>query len=198
VRKRGGGGLILVGLGWAVVGLLGARVRLGPPRPRSDVPVEDFDPARYAGKTGRLVLPYKGHASVELVSAGASKLLRCSTDDGVLLVPAGVHRIVAYHASIADERGETWTASRYFWGSEQRDLTVAADGSHPLDIGPPFKALVAVRRGNGDEVRLDLKVAGADGGSYRIAGGRASREPPSFQAVAPSGEVVWQGQFRFG
>ena len=160
--------------------------------------VNEFDPARYEGEMGKIVLTYKGESALLVHNAAGGKLLRLSTRDGTLLAPVGSYTLVAHEARATDEKGVEWTATAYLMGRRSPTVTVAVGTPVQLEVGPPLKASVHVRGGDLGNLLLDLRLLGRGGDQYVISGKRGSRETQRFKIIGPSGDVVAQGKFEYG
>jgi len=159
--------------------------------------MEDFDPVQYQGRKGSIVVPHKGESSLRLQEEGG-KLIRLHTKDGVLVAPAGTYRLVSFEAVGKDENNQEWEARCYFPPRTPGKVSVTDGSSQDVKVGPPFRASVSVTPKGQDQATFDLKLTGSDGNQYTIArkGGRS--EPPSFQVISKSGEILWQGRLEYG
>lgn len=202
--RRRSGGVVLTVLGgtWALgVGLVGALgwltyrtfLEFGPGA-ASPLKVEQFEPAKYQGETGTIVLGYKGESSLEAYQRDGTKALRLSTNDGIVKAPVGNYHVMGYQALAKEQSGAEWVARC----SPGARVSVKAGSSTELKLGPPLTASITVKTRGKDQVSMDLKLAGVDGGQYTISKKGGRDEPPSFVALNKAGQVVWKGRFSYG
>lgn len=204
IRRKGAGGVVLTVIGgvWGLVvlGVVGLAVYEVHEYSRvSDSgKVVDFDPAQYQGQTGSIVLSHKGESTLEIGGRDGGGRMRLSTSNGVLSAPVGTYNLFSYEAVGKDESGATWVASGSLSSRGREPISVKANSTQTLELGPPFKASVTVKSTGRGSATLDMSLKGCDGNQYTISkkGGRG--EPPSFQVLSKTGEVLWQGRFEYG
>lgn len=200
-KKTGGVVLTLVGSLWglfAIVfgGLFAFFLVMG----LRSMQVEDFDPAAFKGKTGRIILTHKAESELVMMGMGgmSAKRLRFKTTDGVITAPEGKYFPFEYTAFARDQAGKKWKASCMLFRGSGDQLSVIAESPRDLTVGPPFIAKVTVTREPGGEVGIDLKVTGSCGNSYTLQQADSDNAPPGFEVIGPDGKVVLKDKFHFG
>jgi len=160
--------------------------------------IEIFDPAKYTGPAGKIVFPYKGESVLVVQDTQSGKLYRLSTTDGTFAAPAGQYTLLGYQSVAIDENKERWAFYANMATVKTREITVAADGSQDVAAGPPFVASVSVTKGDDGNASLSFNLLGAGGDKCIVRKANTMTDPPGFQVVSAAGEVVWQGQFKYG
>jgi len=186
IKRKSRAGVVLTVIGgvWGLVGLsvLGFGI-YSSQRAMRVSRVEDFDPEQYEGEMGSIVLPYKGESSLEVQNKESQKRMRFSTTNGMVLAPTGRYDLCSYEVIDEDENGAKWTASGSLYSLKSREISVEADSTQDLEIGPPFVAKVTVKKKGQDEAVLDFKLTGRGGGNYTITRMDKGRKAPGFQVV---------------
>ena len=154
-----------------------------------------FNPRTYKGKMGSIALTYRGESSMVLRSRQSGKTLAFYTKNGEFQAPTGSYDVRGYQAVARDSEGK-WTA---YCLTVRRTppIVVAANSTRKVDFGPPFAASINVSRSGRDRVSLGFDLGGAGGHRYIVVKG-GSLEPPGFEMIDRSGQVVWEGNFKFG
>jgi len=160
--------------------------------------IQSFDPAQHKGDTGQIVLAHKGRSELVVQDTRSGRVMRLSTTDGVLVAPAGTYRLVMYRAIATDQSNREWSARCSLRARSPRSITVQANGSQKLDVGPPFKARIEARRLPRDQVYFSFKLTGCGGHDYQLLRGGRRAPAPQFQVTDGSGRVVSRGTFRYG
>ncbi len=198
-RSRAGVVLTIIGGIWGLLALslLGFGI-YGYQRAMRVSRVEDFDLEQYEGEMGSIILPYKGESSLEVQNKESQKRMRLSTTNGVVLAPTGRYDLCSYEVIDEDENGAKWMAQGSLYSLKSREISVEADSTQDLEIGPAFTAKVTVKKKRQDEAVLDFKLIGRGGGNYTITRMDKRRKAPGFQVVDKSGDILWQGKFEYG
>ncbi len=98
-----------------------------------------------------------------LLLEGDVGVLRVSGRDGKAPVPVGSHSVLRCDYHVRDESGKLWNVFTKVDGGN-KTLLVTADADTKLPFGPPLVARVsAASTTRGDELTLDLTLAGAAG-----------------------------------
>ncbi|MBI5687100.1 MAG: hypothetical protein HZC54_18675 [Verrucomicrobia bacterium] len=200
-KKTGGVVLTVVGGVWGLLALcFGGLVAWSITMGFRAMQVEDFDPAKFQGKTGKITLAHKAESELVLMSFGGmdTKRMRFKTLDGVFSVPEGKYFPFEFAAFARDPAGAKWKATCQLFGGAKDELSVSAESSQELAAGPPFTAKVKVSKQSGNEVAFDLKITGQGGHNYAFQRTDAADTPPGFEVVGPDGKVVLKDKFHFG
>jgi len=200
-NKTGGVVLTVVGGVWGGLALcFGCLIAWSAVMGFRAMRVEDFDPAKYQGKTGRIALSHKAESELVLMSLGdmSPKRIRFKTLDGVVCVPEGKYFPFEFTAFAQDQAGRKWKATCCLIRGAEDEIAVSAESPQELAVGPPFTAKVAVTKQSGDGVGFDLKVTGQGGHSYSFRRADAPEAPPGFEVVGPDGKAILKDKFHFG
>ncbi|MBI5818415.1 MAG: hypothetical protein HZA88_05465 [Verrucomicrobia bacterium] len=200
-KKTGGVVLTVVGSVWGAFAIVfGGLFTFFLVMGLRTMQVEDFDPAKFQGKTGRILLSHKAESELVVMSMGGigTKRLRFKTLDGVITAPEGKYFPFEYTAFARDPAGKKWKASCTLLGGSVDDVSVSAESPRELAVGPPFTAKVTVTKEPGGEVGIDLKLTGQGGGRYTIQQMDSNDTPPGFEIIGPDGKVVLKDKFHFG
>lgn len=199
--RRGavGTALTVIGAAWGILAIPVCGLAFyGYRQVASYTEIEDFDHTQYRGETGTIVVPYKGKSSLVVADKNSDKQIRFSTTDGTMIVPVGTYELFSYDVADEDENGIKWEASCYLFRLKSGKISVGPGSSQELDIGPPFTAKVTTKSKGRDEASFDMKLTGRDGCQYTISKSGGSRKAPVFHVLGESGNVLWQGSFKYG
>ena len=179
------------GLGLLFVGALAFRTANRPTR------TEVFDPATYEGPTGTIVVPFTARTQLSVIGQQSAVRQQLTATGGSLIAPAGSLTVRSVDLTAADDSGAQWSASCFF--RRQQQLNLAEGETQELKIGPPFTAKVIAKKTSDDMCTFDLKVTGTGGNGFTIRQlGSAANKAPAFEVLNKDGEVVWQGDFKYG
>ena len=158
--------------------------------------VQEFRPAEYQGPVGSVALSYQGEATFTVSDLGTGKRMRATATEGKLTLPVGNYDFLSCDLEARGPDNKLWTASGSFSSPAFKHLAVTSGATPQLTLGPPFRAQVVAQAAGKDKLNLSLKLTGCDGQSYTLRG--PGDQPPKFQMLSPTGEVVWQGNFAYG
>ena len=138
----------------------------------------------------------QGELVVRDPQSGAAR--KVTSKDSMFSVPAGPYQLLYYTRSAKDEEGRLWRGMSML--SSGRGTTFALrDGEEKtVQAGPPYKARVDVRKGQGRIISLDLKVTDVGGATSRVGPKVGQTANPSFTVTDRDGRVVLTGQFEYG
>lgn len=152
-----------------------------------------------SAKTGTVIMPVAGDASLTLVGGEDSKIgyMIGSSKTGKFAVPAGKYMIASYGCTLADKDGGKWVVNV---------TPSAAERSKQTEIKPneiikmaPVKSIdasIEVNQ-NGDQVSMSLKML-SNGRSCSIMSADGKSEAPGFKVLSKSGDVLMSGKFQYG
>lgn len=179
--------------GLAAVGLIALAAFLGRGQ-MFDYQVKDFEPSKYEGLVGRIVVPCDGEVELFL-SGDGDEQLRLKVGDQSAQAPAKRLRLESYTISATADDGSRWKLYSHFYGREQ-SITVEPNADVKLKIGPPFRAKLDVDLSN-NRANIGLSVsdtAGGDCSLFRMD----SDAPVGFVALTRSGDKLWEGKLESG
>ncbi len=113
-------------------------------------------------------------------------------------VPPGTYRIGPCGVQRKDASGAYWSAAGS--GVASKTLTINANETTSLPLGPPFKVLLQTGR-SGSEITFGVTIEGRGGERYAPGGIYRGRERPQAPGVIikdASGKTVAEGRFRYG
>ncbi len=156
-----------------------------------------FDPAKYKGKTGKIVLPFKGESFLYAYKIDQGKqtpyILKSKT--GTFAAPVGSFRLLQYYASYGTSKGgRPWRLSGRF--DKPLAIKVGSGTTYQIKGGAPFTAWVKVQQSVRSRVSMDLVVLGRGGERCTIYS--ASRKDPRFRILSKTGKVLQEGKFEYG
>lgn len=153
-----------------------------------------FKSAGYKGKTGKLSLTFTGKFSLVAKDKKSGKTWKLIASKGVILIPAGSYNLISYEAAANDKRKAAWIAG---CGSLNRAITVKADSTQKLKLGPPFVASITISP-KGSDVSMDLRFTGSGNEQCTILKSSGVGDEPRFKVINASGAIMWQGSFKYG
>lgn len=162
-----------------------------------------FSPEGYKGPMGTLVFGTKCKSELRGSSSENNTNYTFSSEDGVFKIPADNILIYSYSIYMTDKSGKEWKASSY----NLKDIPIFTNNSpppaSPLEIkaGPPLKSKITVSEKSGDKVSLSLSICDMQGEEFSINlrnDDNPDESTPGFELISPSGEKIWQGQFKYG
>lgn len=154
-----------------------------------------FDPAKYRGQTGKIILSIKGPAMAMLVErdkTGRRTYYELNSKSGTFLAPVGAFQLAGYmvYAPKQDKRGAPMLTGRY-----EKEPLVRVSGGRTcrITVGPPLTASAKVTQ-TGKTVTIDLLMRGRGGERCTAYG----KEAPGFRILSKSGQLLQQGKFKYG
>ena len=199
-RKSGGVVLTIVGGVWGVMALgmaglsayayFGVYQKISPTRN-----AVAFDAAKYNSPTGKIILPFKGKATLVVSTLDRKKKLRLSGSNGELVAPVGFLKIESLKVTAKDSKNVQWTIDFPYWSGRQREVYVQADGKTPLDL--TLTACISAEHAAPDVASFRLCALDCSGESYSIQAPR-HESAPGFEVLSRAGEVLWKGKFQAG
>lgn len=160
---------------------------------------EKFDASNYSGATGKVSLPFEGDVMLQLLDKQNHRVLQCPGKGGMVVVPAGNYQPHQIEAFSKDGAGELWVARSYLGRGGGGQFSLAAAGTHALDVGPPFVARVTTGKGDDGEVEFNFEMSGRGGNQYVVSpSGRSQTASPAFEVLSANGQVLWRGNFKYG
>lgn len=179
--------------GLAAVGLIALAAFLGRGQ-MFDYQVKDFEPSKYEGQVGRIVVLCDGEVEL-FVSGEGDEQLRLKVSDQTAQAPAKRLRIDSYTVREDADDGSRWKLYGHFYGREKR-LTVESDADVKLEIGPPLKAKLDVGLSK-NRANIGLSISDTAGG-YCWLHRADSDATVRFVALSRSGEKLWEGTLEPG
>lgn len=192
--------LALVGLGFFVSNQMSKSFR-----------AEQFDPSRYHGQMGKLILDYPGAARLTASRESDGKRMEFRFKDGAAKAPVG--RYCMDYLSVSSIKGnDYWSIMEMANFMSSRRSGAPATSSSKIDeflievkaktpahlsAALPLTAEVSVNKVEDRKVILSLNVTDSLGRPASIS--RAgSRRYAGFEVLSDSGKVLWQGNFQPG
>jgi hypothetical protein len=201
-RHSGGTALIIVGGVWgaAALGLiaLGAVAFIGFSRATQRAEPKAFDTAAHAGAKGFLRTACTGATTLTVQDEAGGSTLRLESTNGILAAPAGTLRLQRFTTTATGADGATWTIAGYNFGRDVQTLTVPADGTADVALGPPYRAVVTPSKAGDGQQAFDLKITGVDGSRVSLYVQAVRRKPLQFEVLDAAGRSVWSGNFEYG
>ena len=197
---RGGGGLIVAGGAWGVVAIgIIAWLCYTFATLSSRFTPETFDPARYSGETGQIIMARQGPCGLTLSPDRGGRMLRLSSEDGRFTAPAGRYRVASWELRATDQEGRQWslTGRPGYDRPEQRGtLDVSSTIPARIDLKLPLRASINADVG-GETISMGFVLSDGAGGQYTISSGGRD-DPPGFEMLDGTGRVVLTGDFEYG
>jgi hypothetical protein len=151
-----------------------------------------------AGKTGKITVPYSGNSSVHLhvvEKDGRDTRLQVSGKSNEIAVPTGKYQLVGYRTMVTAKDKTGWYISIAKQGGDTLEITPTTNVK--VKSSPSIVASVKVSQ-NGDQVSMALEMAADNGDKCTIMPLDSKAQPPSFQVLNKSGEVLMSGKFAYG
>lgn len=152
-----------------------------------------------AAKTGTVIMPVVGDASLTLVGSPSSKIgyMMGSSKSGKFAVPVGKYMIASYGCTLADKTGGKWSLNINPSAAERSKQTeIKPNQTIKMEPVKSIDASIDVNQ-NGKQISLSLKML-SNGRSCSIMSADGKGEAPGFQVLSKSGDVLMSGKFQYG
>lgn len=200
-------GFLLAALGFAGLWGCSTHQNTAPPMPKrapvvsqdASMPnIENFDPAKYKGKTGKIAIPSKGASFIALRKMKDPKrwdMLEARAKNGEFILPVGKYRLLSYSARIKDKNNVNWSIS----SNKSTDILVKSGLVQKISLAePPFVVSTKAEQMNSNQINIDLSIIGRGGDECSIQCSDSHVKPPRFQILSKSGQVLQEGSFQYG
>jgi hypothetical protein len=152
-----------------------------------------------SAKTGAIVLPYDGESKITLISAdNKNGYLQAASKSKTLTIPVGKYVVGNYSSAVTDKSGDKWSVT-VTPGSDKSANTIEVKQGASIKLGSLESVTASIAASqNGDKVTMNLQMSANDGSKYTIQRADGKGDPPSFEVLSESGDVVLSGKFAYG
>jgi len=157
-----------------------------------------FNPKSYKGQMGKISTSFKGESLLRVrdKSDGTEYVLKST--NGVFQAPVGSYEVSSYEATAKDKAKAEWTAHSTSIASKVKSVTLKANTTCQLKIGPPLTASAKATTKSNNQASLSFSLVDDSGSSFLISKDSGQTNPPGFKVLSKSGDVLWQGSFKYG
>ena len=155
----------------AVTRVMTTTAAIGTAAPIVQPKFENFDPAKYTGETGKIVLPCSGNvASVTLrkwVDGQLGDYLQISGKGSELVAPVGSYKLLYYYVSMAGKEGRNWSIGSNR-AADDKSPIIEVKANESIELGTAKQLQAAIESGKTGSIKLPCKGQAAV--SLRLAG----------------------------